>query len=150
MSGDLIALARDDLDAFNAGDWDRLAERMTDDSVYEEPATGRRIEGKDAILDANRGWRAAFPDLRGTMTDAFGCGDRVAARITWEGTHSGPLATPDGGQIPPTGRKVTVYACDLTRYEGDKVAESCNFFDLLGMMEQLGVMSEAASAQAGA
>src|SRR5215216_6750433 len=150
MSEDLIALARDDLDAFNAGDWDRLAERMTENSIYEEPATGRRLEGREAILEANRGWRGAFPDLRGAITDAFGCGDRVAARITWEGTHSGALATPDGGQIPATGRKVTVQACDLSRYEGGKPAESCNFFDLLGMMEELGVMPEAASAEAGA
>jgi steroid delta-isomerase-like uncharacterized protein len=150
MSEDLIAVAREDLEAFNAGDWDRLSETMTEDSVYEEPGTGRRLQGKEANLQASREWKAAFPDVKGTMTDAFACGDRVAVRVTWEGTHEGPLTTPDGGQIAATGRKVTVQACQLYRFEGDKVAEACHFFDLLGMMEQLGVTSESAPAEAGA
>jgi steroid delta-isomerase-like uncharacterized protein len=146
MSEDLIALARENVEAFNAGDWDEVAAGMTDDSVYEEPATGRRLQGKDAILEASRGWKAAFPDVRGTVTDAFACGDRVAVRITWEGTHDGPLITPDGGQIPATGRGVTLQACELYRYEGDKIAEACHFFDLMAMLEQIGMTSEAARA----
>jgi steroid delta-isomerase-like uncharacterized protein len=149
MSEDLIALARNDLEAFNAGDWDRLAADMTDDSVYEELATGRRLEGKEAIVEANRGWKAAFPDARGTMTDAFTCGDRVAVRITWEGTHTGPLATPDGGEIPATGHKVTIHACELYRVEGGKVAEASHFFDMLAMLEQLGVTSGETAVTAG-
>jgi hypothetical protein len=69
-------------------------------------------------------------------------------RITWEGTHTGPLATPDGGEIPATGRKVTIHACEVYRIEGGKVAEACHFFDMLGMLEQLGVMSGEAATTA--
>src|SRR5919108_3639336 len=123
MSEDLTALARENVDAFNAGDWDRFGGMLSDDSVYEEPGTQRRVEGRDAILDINRGWKAAFPDATGTVTDAFACGDRVAVQITWRGTQSGALALPGGGEIPATSREVSVQACEVMRIADGKIAE---------------------------
>jgi steroid delta-isomerase-like uncharacterized protein len=140
MSEDLIQAAREEIEAFNAGDWDRMAAGVTDDVVHEEPGTGRRVQGKDALLELNRGWKAAYPDAIGTVTDAFACGDRVAFQITWEGTQSGALPLPGGGQIPPTGKRVTVRSCQVFRLTDGKIAESVNYFDLLGMMEQLGAI----------
>jgi steroid delta-isomerase-like uncharacterized protein len=148
MSEDLIALARENVEAFNAGDWDRFRATLAPNSVYEEPGTQRRLEGPDAIIEANQGWRAAYPDAKGTITDAFACGDRVAIQITWEGTQSGPLRVP-GGEIPPTGRKVTVQACQVMRVEDGKTVEACHFFDMLGMLEQLGTVSAESLAHAG-
>jgi steroid delta-isomerase-like uncharacterized protein len=149
MSDDLVALARDNVDAFNAGDWDRFGATLAADSVYEEPGTQRRVEGPDAILDVNRGWKAAFPDANGTVTDAFACGDRVAVQITWQGTQSGALTLPGGGEVPATDRQVRVQACQVIRVTDGKIAESCHYFDILGMLEQMGAVSEEALAQAG-
>lgn len=140
MSEDLIQAAREEIEAFNAGDWDRLAAGMTDDTVHEEPATGRRVQGRDALLELNRGWKEAFPDAAGTVTDAFACGDRVALQITWNGTQSGALPLPGGGQIAPTGKRVTVQGCQLFRIADGKIAEAVHYFDMLGMMEQLGAV----------
>lgn len=148
MSEELIAVAREDLDAFNAGDWDRMRAVMTPDSVYVEPGTQRRIEGQDAIIEANEGWKNAFPDAQGTITDAFACGDRVALQITWEGTQTGALEVP-GGEIPPSGRKISVQACEVFRIEDGKIAEGCHYFDMLGMLEQIGTISPDALAHAG-
>jgi steroid delta-isomerase-like uncharacterized protein len=149
MSEDLIQAAREEIEAFNAGDWDRLAAGATDDVVHEEPATGRRVQGKDALVELNRAWREAYPDATGTITDSFACGDRVALRITWEGTQSGPLALPGGGQLPPTGKRVTVQGCQLFRVVDGKIAESAHYFDLLGMMEQLGTIQAEELAHSG-
>ncbi|HEY1357905.1 MAG TPA: ester cyclase [Thermoleophilaceae bacterium] len=149
MSDDLIALARQEVEAFNAGDWDGLRATMTDDSVYVEPGTQRRVEGTDAVLEVNQGWKAAFPDASGTVTDAFACGDRVAIQVTWTGTQSGPLGLPGGGEVPATGRQVNIQACQVMRVADGKIAETCHFFDVLGMLEQLGALSEEALTQAG-
>ena len=140
MSEDLIRAAREEIEAFNAGDWDRLAAGATDDVVHEEPATGRRVQGKDALIELNRAWREAFPDATGTITDSFACGDRVALCITWEGTQSGALPLPGGGQLPPTGKRATIQGCQVFRVADGKIAESVHYFDLLGMMEQLGTI----------
>jgi steroid delta-isomerase-like uncharacterized protein len=140
MSEDLIQAAREEIEAFNAGDWDRLAAGVTDDVVHEEPATGRRVQGKDALIELNRGWRGAFPDAAGTITDSFACGDRVALCITWEGTQSGALPLPGGGELPATGKRVTVKGCQIFTVVDGKISESVHYFDLLGMMEQLGTI----------
>ena len=149
MSEELIALAREDIDAFNAGDFDRMRALSTDDAVYEEFATGRRIEGADAILEVNKEWKAAFPDAHGTITDIFACGDRVAMQIVWEGTQTGALPTPDGGEIPPTGKHIRTEACQVTRVVDGKIVEACHYFDMLGMLEQLGVLGAEATTAAG-
>jgi steroid delta-isomerase-like uncharacterized protein len=149
MSQDLIRVARAEIDAFNAGDWDRLVAGVTDDTVHEEPATGRRVQGIDALVELNRAWKEAFPDAKGTVTDEFACGDHVALRITWEGTQSGALALPGGGQIPPTNKRVTIYGCQVFRVADGKIAESTHYFDMLGMFEQLGAIRAEELAHAG-
>jgi steroid delta-isomerase-like uncharacterized protein len=149
MSEDLIAVAREEIEAFNEGDWERLASALASDCVHEEMSTGRRVEGADQIVELNRGWKDAFPDARGTVTDAFACGDRVALCITWEGTQSGALPLPNGGEIPATNRQVTVYGCQVFQVADGKISESRHYFDMLGMLEQLGTVSPEALAQAG-
>ena len=147
MSEELIALAREDLEAFNSGDFDKMRGLLAPDSVYVEPGTGRRIEGPDAILEVNQAWKAAFPDAHGTITDSFACGDRVALQIVWEGTQTGALPVP-GREIPPTGKAIRTEACQVMRIADGKVAEACHYFDMLGMMEQLGALSADAAAHA--
>jgi steroid delta-isomerase-like uncharacterized protein len=149
MSDDLVAVARDQVEAFNAGDWDRLRATVAADSVYEEPGTRRRVEGADAIVDINQGWKAAFPDATGTIREAFACGDRVALEVTWEGTQSGGLALPGGGELPASNKNVSVQACEVMRIADGKIVEASHYFDLLGMLEQLGAISGEAPAQAG-
>ena len=149
MSDDLIAILRENVEAFNAGDWDSFRATLADDSVYEEPGTQRKVEGPDAILELNQGWRAAFSDAKGTVTDGFACGDRVAVQIIWEGTQTGELGLPGGAVIPATNQRVTVQACQVARVVDGKIAETTHYFDVLGMLEQMGALSEEALSHAG-
>ena len=130
-------LARAGVERFNEGDWTGFGELLSDDSIYEEPATQRRIQGSDEIVELNRGWKRAFPDAHGTVTNAIAADDTVTLEITWEGTQSGPLETP-GGEFPPSNRHVEVKAAEVLRFEGDKVKETHHYFDMMGMLEQLG------------
>ena len=140
MAGeDLIRIAQDNLAAFNSANWDRFKASMTPNSVYEELATQRRIQGADDIVAANQGWKTAFPDAKGTETSVVASGNVVVQEITWAGTNSGPMETPNG-TMPATGKSATVRAVMVSTFEGDKIKETHHYFDMMSMLQQLGVM----------
>ena len=138
MTGqELIGLARENIEAFNAGDWQRLKARLTPDAVYDEVATHRRVQGPDAWADAFQGWKQAMPDAKGTVTKAVAGDSTVALEVTWEGTHTGPLVGP-AGTIPPTGKRQTTRAAMVLTFQGDKIKESHQYFDMMTLLQQIG------------
>jgi steroid delta-isomerase-like uncharacterized protein len=143
----LIKTARSTVDAFNAGDWDAYEAALTADSVYDEVGTSRRIEGVAAIISSLQVWKQAFPDVKGTVNQAFAAGNTVVLEMTWKGTHSGPLQGPSGA-IPATGRQQTTRAGWVLTFDGDKIKDSRHYFDMLSMMQQLGVLPAPAPATA--
>ena len=66
------------------------------DSVYDEKATHRRIEGRDDIITAWRGWAKAIPDSKATFVREHQTGNIVVLEAVWKGIHSGPL---DGQRV---------------------------------------------------
>jgi steroid delta-isomerase-like uncharacterized protein len=132
-----IDVARENIEAFNAGDWERFKATLAEGSVYDELATQRRLVGHEAIIDANRAWREAFPDATGTVQRALADDGMVTLEITWEGTQSGPLHMPTG-DIPASNRQVVVKAAQVFDVEGDKIREVHHYFDLMGLLQQIG------------
>ena len=78
---------------------------------------------------------AAFPDLHITIQDQIAENDLVATRYVMRGTHQGEFAN-----IPPTGRQFTVTGIEMHRFADGKLIELWNVVDLLGMLQQLGVI----------
>ena len=76
-------VARESIECYNAGDFDRLRSLLADDFYEEELATQRRLEGADARIEAAQSWKRAFPDERGTITGAYASGNTVAIELTW-------------------------------------------------------------------
>ena len=138
MTGqDLIKVARENIDAFNSGDWRRFEATLTADSVYDEVGTQQRMQGADARAKAWQAWKQAFPDVKGTVTNAFASDHAVTLEVTWEGTHTGPLTTP-GGTIPASGRRQVTRAAMVSAFQGDKIKESRHYFDLMALLQQIG------------
>ena len=84
----------------------------------------------------------AFPDLRVTADELLGEGSQAVCRYTWHGTHQG-----DFFGVPATGKRVGVSGISIYRGAGGRIAEEWWLEDLLGLMQQLGVVP--ASGQAG-
>lgn len=142
MSGqDLVGIASGMVDAFNAADWDRAAGHLTSDAVYNELGTQRTINGRDEIIQALQGWKAAMPDVKGTITNSFSDGNTVSLEVSWTGTQTGPLETPDGA-IPPSGKSQTTPSSWLLEFEGEKIKESRHYFDMVTLLTQIGAMPE--------
>jgi steroid delta-isomerase-like uncharacterized protein len=143
MASSAVDVARQSVESFNAGDFDRMRSVYAADSYEEELATQRRLEGVDAQIDAARGWKQAFPDARGTIHGAFTDGRTVMLELTWVGTQDGPLQTPDGHELPPSHRRVAVRACQVMEIEEGKIAATRHYFDLMTLMQQIGAMERA-------
>jgi predicted ester cyclase len=79
--------------------------------------------------------RAAIPDFQTTIEDLIAEGDRVAVRISWQGTHKGELMG-----IPPTGKHVKVTEMQIYRMANGKIVERWVETDVFGMMQQLGII----------
>ncbi len=55
------------------------------------------------------------------------------------GAHEGTLRSSAGG-IPPTGRPVEMRFCDVHHIWDGKISRTHSYFDLAGMLVQLGLM----------
>lgn len=135
---DLIRIGREFVEAINAADWQRLKATLAPDVVHDEWATRRHLEGADPFVQLAQGWKQAFPDLEGTITNAFASGNTVAMEVTWEGTHTAPL-TGLGETIPATGKRSVVHSVYVFVCEGEKMKENRLYFDLMTVLQQIGV-----------
>jgi steroid delta-isomerase-like uncharacterized protein len=79
--------------------------------------------------------RTAFPDLHVTVEDMVAEGDKVATRLTLQGTHKGEFRG-----IAPTGRQITWTATSIIRLQNGKFVEGWANADDLGRMRQLGAV----------
>jgi len=77
----------------------------------------------------------AFPDVHFTIEDQVAEADKVVTRWTWRGTHQGPFQG-----IPPTSKHVMVTGVGINRIAKGKVVENWTNMDILGLLQQLGVV----------
>jgi steroid delta-isomerase-like uncharacterized protein len=137
----MVKIAREQVDAFNKGDWERVRAAHTSESRLNELATERKVEGPEQIVELFKGWKQAFPDAAGTVTSAFASGDTAVLEVTWKGTHTGPLTTAEG-TIPASGKRQETPAAIFLAFEGEKIKESRHYFDSLTLLKQLGVQAK--------
>ncbi|RZU31227.1 ester cyclase [Blastococcus saxobsidens] len=97
------------------------------------PGTAPDTEGLQQLRESFHRIRTGLPDLHVHLDDVMAEGDRVAARWTGSGTHSGELAG-----LPPTGTVVRWGGTDIYRIDGGKVAEWWRNDDMVGLLHQLG------------
>lgn len=81
------------------------------------------------------GFYDAFPDIHFTLDDVIVEGDKAALRYTITGTHKGAFMG-----IPPTDKKITVWALEIDHVVNGKLVEYWSRFDTLSFMQQLGVV----------
>jgi len=128
------------IDAFNRADWDRMRANLAPDVHYTETGTGRQLDGVDPYIDLCADWRSAFPDVAGTVTNSAQGEGLAVLEIHWEGTHTGPLATP-AGILPASGRRVAADASFWALYDGDRIREMHHHLDVLTLLQQVGALA---------
>src|SRR5262245_11631669 len=130
-------LIKRSLDTFAASDWDGFKACFAPNAVYEEYATRRRVTSADEIVALDKGWKAAFPDAVASVKSSYTAGDTEIVEVEWEGTNTGALETA-AGTLPATNMRVKVGAVLINKISKDKIVELHHYFDLLGLLQQLG------------
>ncbi len=135
-----VRLVREEVEAFNARDWDRYWEIYAESIVhYEAESPEQPVKGQAAFRESNEALITAFPDIRVEVVRTFGQGDWVCQEAVATGTHTGPLKGPGGETIPPTNKPIRIRGCGVYKVEGGEITELRDYGDLLGMMTQLGL-----------
>ncbi len=121
-------------EVLNEGDYSVMRELVHTDYVYRSP--DQELHGPEALEDLLSTYRTGLPDMNTSVDDLVVSGDKVVISVTLTGTHKGDLMG-----IHATGNQVTVHGMVLSRLEDGKIIEEWEMLDMLGMFQQLGVLS---------
>jgi steroid delta-isomerase-like uncharacterized protein len=135
-------IVREHIKAFNDHNADAWAGHYTPDAVISDPQYPEPVRGRDGIRKDIADFFAAFPDIKFNLTNVVASGDSIALEGSGVGTHTGSMEGP-GGEIPPTNKRVEVaYAAFVKTNAQGQITEERRYYDMAGMMMQLGLMPE--------
>jgi len=142
------SIARTLYENWNKREFDQMADLIADDGEILLVGSGTSFRGPDGAKEFAHMWADAFSDGRVTIENIISGDDRVMVEHTGRGTQTGTLRSP-GGEIPATGKSVTLEFCDVLKIEGGKIKSVRSYFDSASLLMQIGVMPEVGVAAAG-
>jgi predicted ester cyclase len=124
--------------ANSKGNLDVVDELVAPDYVLHTPAspTGE-VHGTEDYKQLISMQRSAAPDLIFMVEDQIAEGQKVVTRYSARGTHQGEFMG-----SAPTGKQANTTGIVISRIAGGKIAEEWLEWDVLGLMHQLGAISE--------
>ncbi len=126
-----LSIGRRYVEGLNAGSPD--ASLFADGFVYNNPqGVQMDFQGAMATMGA---FNAALPDHSTDVKDEIATDDRAVYRWETRGTHNG-----DFFGVPPTGKQLISRGMTIMRIEDGKIAEIWEAIDILGLMQQMGVI----------
>ncbi|MFD7842100.1 ester cyclase [Nocardia sp. NPDC059764] len=143
MSEQNKATAKRMFDAWNTRDFDVFDEVIAADAIDHDPQNPyAEVHGPAALRRQAEMYVAAFSDTRMLVNEQIAEGEFVLTRWTATGTNDGPLMG-----MPATGKPVVIQGMTVARFRDDgKISEGWTSSDMLGMLQQLGVIPAAQSA----
>lgn len=120
---------------YNSNALDRLVEVVSEDLLTPKimPGIPHGMEGAKA---AHQIMLAGFSDYQTVIDDLIAEGDKVAARITMSGTHTGSFMG-----ILPTGKFISFTGMYIARIADGKIAEHWGEEDGVSLLQQLEALS---------
>ena len=124
-------------EVWNQGNRDVIDELVTEDVMIHGlvDGAGNPVKGLGAFHEFHSQFRGAFPDIHVDVDDVIAEGDRVVARCSVRGQHTGEHLG-----FSATNAPVEFGGVAIVRITNGKIAEAWNYFDFLTMNRQLGVI----------
>lgn len=119
------------------GDEGELQEICTSDIEFNDSMA--KTKGIPEVRQYLTAWWTAFPNAESKVGNFVESGDQAVGEMLYTGTHTGPLAGPQG-EIPPTGKSVELRGAAWITIRDGKVARFNGYYDTMSMMVQLGLM----------
>jgi steroid delta-isomerase-like uncharacterized protein len=121
---------------WNTGDLSRFDEVYATNYVNHDPSRPHVVDYeslKALIAEVRKG----MPDFKSVTEDLIVEKDKFVIRWVATGKHTGTLTDIP---IPPTGKKITQTGMTITRVEEGKIVEAWWNYDMLGALQQMGVI----------
>lgn len=123
--------------AMNARDFQVLDDLVAPDVVRHSPSTpGVSVTNLEEFKDFLRQDFAAVPDAEQTIRTMVAEGDRVAVRMTYSGTQTGPW-----GPFPASGNRIELDFAGFLRLVEGRITEIWAVWDNVDALTQLGHMA---------
>jgi predicted ester cyclase len=122
--------------AIEANDLDALA-GVVSPNILDHGALPGQPPGLAGIAHWMRAMHASLSGLSGVVEDILVEGDKIAARITWQGTHVGSFLG-----LPATGKRLSFGAMHMLRFENGLATEWWGVPDLYRALTDLGATFE--------
>ena len=107
-------------DGYEIRDYDAVLTYLAEDYLDHSPAAARSNAQAVGILRIVAG---QFTGMKIELLDLFGESGMVAARVRYDGIHSGECMG-----IPATGRRITFEALETFRVENGRIVESWGYW----------------------
>lgn len=139
-----VSLLRRTIDSvWNKGELDALDELYAAHCTMHDPTFP--VDGVGGTREFIRELRAAQPDLHMDVQDVLVAGDMTAYRFT-----CGATATGEFKGLPATGRSYVMTGMTMSKWEDDRIVEEWTNYDMLGALQQLGLIPERLTHEASA
>ena len=124
-------------EVWNHGDANTIDELLAPDGVIHglADAGGNPVKGINAFRQFHDQFRGAFPSLIVTVEDLIAEGDKVVARCSVKGKHTGEHLG-----FAATNAPVQFDGIAIVQIKDGKIIQAWNQFDFMEMNKQLGVL----------
>lgn len=114
------------------GNFQKLENLMTQDCILNMP-NGEAVRGLEKIIDLEKEFHTAFPDLKYETKDQIAEGDELCTRILFSGTHRGIY-----NGIAPSNKRVEVPAMWICKFTDEgRIKECWSEYDSTTLMNQI-------------
>jgi steroid delta-isomerase-like uncharacterized protein len=124
-------------EVWNKGRTEAIDEMFAEDGIAHGLADtpDRKMRGPSDFKIFHATFRGAFPNVRVQVEDTIAEGDKVAARCSVTGKHTG-----DHLGVKATDTEVGFDGIAIVRIQDGKIVEAWNNFDFMGLHRQLGTI----------
>lgn len=129
-------------DAWNGQDWDTFEKRHSADTAVYWPGQPEATRGRANHKAESIEFFKTFPDNR-LMNHPYKVeisqGDWTCTVADFTGTMKGPMKGPDGTMVPATNKTFHIDFCTVAHWVNGEIVEEKLFYDLVGLLRQIGV-----------
>jgi predicted ester cyclase len=122
--------------AWNARDEAKFSACYGPKSVVTQ-ADAETFTGPEAILANTKKFWTAFPDMKGEIQLTLVNGTTIAVLVHMTGTNTGPMAMPDGSEMPATGKKHAANGIQVFDLSDPENLQEMDFWDIGLLMGQI-------------
>ena len=129
-------------DSITNRDLDGAMSCLSDDHVSHDHGAGMVMTGLNENRADMENWLSMLSEMKVEILNSVESGNSVVVEMKMTGVNTGDILMPDGTKVPATGKKVEMNGCQVMEFDGDKMTKSSQYYSMMSMMVQLGLMPE--------